>query len=144
MTTVVAVEANEGLLPLLPPERWAARRFRQRKSYRGQPMEVVEQNYGPDGTTLFGAALLWVQTGMALGFFVFFPILFASLGRGPLYATAIWLLLPIYVLLGVGIGRCVQASRRGREFRGPRPFIRRGAIFTASAPSTPDDLPPPS
>ena len=50
MTTVLAVEANEGLLPLLPPERWAARQFPAAEELPPRPTdEGVKQDSGQMG-----------------------------------------------------------------------------------------------
>lgn len=83
----------------------------------------MEQNYGPEGITLWAAAMSTVLPG-ALMVLSGFAFMLASGGGGTLLTVG-------YSLDGLGVILCIlgsirafQGSRAGRAFRDGRPFIR--------------------
>lgn len=120
-------DRNMSLAPghrLLPHERWFASWILERqRTHRTSDILRMEQNYGPEGITLWAAAMSTVLPGAlaALSGIVF---MLASGGGGTLLTVG-------YSLNGFGVFLCLlgsirtfQGSRAGRAFRGNRVFLK--------------------
>ena len=109
---------------LLPHERWfASSTLESQRTHRTPYILRMEQNYGPEGITLWAAAMSTVLPG-ALMVLSGFAFMLASGGGGTLLTVG-------YSLDGLGVILCIlgsirafQGSRAGRAFRDGRPFIR--------------------
>lgn len=109
---------------LLPHERWfASSTLERQRTHRTPDILRMEQNYGPEGITLYAAAMSTALPGvlMVLSGFAF---MLASGGSGTLLTVG-------YSLDGLGVILCIlslirafQGIRAGRAFRDGRPFIR--------------------
>jgi hypothetical protein len=110
---------------LLPQERWFASWILERqRTHRTPDILRMEQNYGPEGITLWAAAWITVFPGslMAVSGIAF---MLASGGGGTLLTLG-------YSLDGFGVFLCLlgsirafQGIRAGRAFRDGRPFLKR-------------------
>jgi hypothetical protein len=106
---------------LLPHERWfASSTLERQRTHRTPYILRMEQNYGPEGITLWAAAMstllpgsLMVVSGIAF--------MLAS-GGGTLLALGYWLDGFGAILLLLGSIRTFQGIRAGRAFRGSAPF----------------------
>jgi hypothetical protein len=107
---------------LLPQERWFASWILERqRTHRTPDILRMEQNYGPEGITLWAAAMSTVLPG-ALMVLSGFAFMLASGGSGTLLTVG-------YSLDGLGVILCIlgsirafQGIRAGRAFRGNRLF----------------------
>ena len=110
---------------LLPHERWfASSTLERQRTHRTSDILRMEQNYGPEGITLWAAAVITVFPGQLI---VVSGIAFmlASGGGGTLLTMG-------YSLDGFGVFLCLLGSIRafqgikaGRAFRDGRPFLKR-------------------
>jgi hypothetical protein len=120
-------DRNMSLAPghhLLPHERWfASSTLGNQRTHRTPYILRMEQNYGPEGITLWAAAMSTVLPGalMVVSGIVF---MLASGGGGTLLTVG-------YSLDGFGVILCLlgsirafQGSRAGRAFRGNRAFLK--------------------
>lgn len=110
---------------LLPHERWfASSTLESQRTHRTPDVLRMEQNYGPEGITLWAAAMSTVLPG-ALMVLSGFAFMFAS-GRSRTLLTV------GFSLDGLGATHCIlgqirafQGIRAGRAFRDGRPLVRR-------------------
>jgi hypothetical protein len=114
---------------LLPHERWFASLIMERqRTHRTPDILRMEQNYGPEGITLWAATWITVFPGMLM---VVSGIVFmlASGGGGTLLTVAHWLEGFGVILFLLGSIRLVQGVRAGRAFRDGRPFLKRRSLW---------------
>ena len=120
-------DRNMSLAPghrLLPHERWfASWIFERQRTHRAPDILRMEQNYGPEGITLWAAAMSTVLPGglAAVSGIVF---MLASGGGGTLLTVGHWLQGFGVILCLLGSIRAVQGIRAGRAFRGNRPYLK--------------------
>jgi hypothetical protein len=83
----------------------------------------MEQNYGPEGITLWAATWITVFPAMLM---VVSGIVFmlASDGGGTLLTVGYWLQGFGVIVILLGSIRMVQGTRSGRAFRDGRPFLK--------------------
>jgi hypothetical protein len=109
---------------LLPHERWFACWILERqRTHRTPDILRMEQNYGPEGITLWAAAM---STELPGGLMVLSGIAFmlASGGGGILPTLGYSLDGLGAILILLGLIRAFQGTRAGRAFRGSRPFLK--------------------
>ena len=110
---------------LLPHERWfASSTLRRQRTHRTPDILRMEQNYGPEGITLWAAAMSTVLPG-ALMVLSGFAFMLASGGSGTLLTVGYSLDGLGVILCLLGLIRAFQGIRAGRAFRGSRPFLKR-------------------
>jgi hypothetical protein len=108
---------------LLPHERWfASSTLESQRTHRTPYVLRMEQNYGPEGIALWGAAMSTVLPG-ALMVVSGIAFMLAS-GGGTLLALGYWLDGFGAILVLLGSIRTFQGSRAGRAFRGNRAFLK--------------------
>lgn len=105
-------------------ERWLADWGARNRARRGPAREgsarwSLEQNYGPEGLALMGAAFANLYPGMLI-----FIGGVAWLAADSDSTVAGCPLLIGFLLLLAGIVRSIQGGHAGRTFRNGRPFIR--------------------
>jgi hypothetical protein len=121
-------DRNMSLAPrhhLLPHERWFASWILERqRTHRTPDILRMEQNYGPEGITLWAAAMSTVLPG-ALMVLSGIAFMLASGGGGTPLTMG-------YSLDGFGVFLCLlgsirafQGGRAGRAFRDGRQFLKR-------------------
>lgn len=109
---------------LLPHERWFASLILERqRTHRTPDILRMEQNYGPEGITLWAATWITVFPAMLM---VVSGIVFmlASDGGGTLLTVGYWLQGFGVIVILLGSIRLVQGIRSGRAFRDGRPFLK--------------------
>jgi hypothetical protein len=107
---------------LLPHERWLADYGARRgPAPHGTQRWRMQQNYGPEGMALLGAAYANFLPGSLVGMTGLTATTFFK-DSLPVFG---WLELIGFLPMLVALARAVQASRAGRSFRAGRPFMRR-------------------
>ena len=109
---------------LLPQERWFASLILARqRTHRTTAILCMEQNYGPEGITLYAATWITVFPGqlMVVSGIAFMLV---SGGGGTLLTVGYWLQGFGVILCLLGLIRAFQGIRAGRAFRDNRPFLK--------------------
>lgn len=107
-----------------PHERWSIKFFRQRqKDHQTAPVIRMQQNYGPEGVALMGAAYANMIPGTII---VIGEVFVSIIIRSVIFGVMPWniLLAAGFLAVAFGMTRALQSSRAGRIFRAGRPFIR--------------------
>lgn len=107
---------------LLPHERWfAAVILRRQQTHRTPAILRMEENYGPEGITLWAAAWITIFPAQLLNLFGIACLLG---GGGPLSTAGFWFIGVGVFVCWLGAIRAVQGAKAGRTFRNGRPFLR--------------------